>query len=179
LHCAVTIEIDEDPSNSDFSAELGSDIIRAIAWQEWAGMPTARWNHYDANGQPIVHGSDWGVMQINKSSWENWFGNSGNNPSGYTVAKWNVMAWNWKTNVTNGTYIHQTYMHAKQTDTQKTWPDTSDDNSTPNREDLATYGYHYGEGDMRAITSESWSTTVEIDTYTQNVRTYKSTKPWL
>jgi len=33
----ITIEIDDDPSNSDFSTELGSDIIRAMAWKEWAG----------------------------------------------------------------------------------------------------------------------------------------------
>lgn len=174
----VTIKVDEDPSNADFSAQLGSDIMRAIAWQEWAGLPTAKWNHYDSNGQPLVHGADWGIMQINKPVWEWWFETSGHSPSGYTVAKWNKIAWNWKINIADGKYIHQTYMHSKQTATQKTWPATGTSKGTPNREDLATYGYHHGEGRMRLVTAANWSTTVETDTYTQNVRTYKENKPW-
>jgi len=60
----------------------------------------------------VFNDSDWGVMQINKPTWENWFKTSGNSPSGYTVAKWNEMAWNWKTNIANATYIHSTYMGA-------------------------------------------------------------------
>lgn len=174
----VTIRVDEDPSNADFSAQLGSDIMRAIAWQEWAGLPTARWNHYDSNGQPLVHGADWGIMQINKPVWEWWFETSGHSPSGYTVAKWNKIAWNWKINIDNGAYIHQTYMHSKQTNTQKTWPNTAELAITPNREDLATYGYTHGENVMRLVTSDTWIKDVVGDTYTQNVRTYKAIKPW-
>jgi len=174
----ITIRMDEDPSNADFSSQLGLDIIRALAWKEGAvGYPG--WSHYDGNGQPRQSGGDWGIIQINKQSWENWFNSSGNTPSGYTVAKWNVMAWNWKTHIVNGKYIHQTYMHEKQTSTQKTWPETAVDKNTPNREDLATYGYHNGEGPMRSATSGSWVDDVVGSDYTQDVRTYKSSQPWL
>ncbi len=52
------ILIDSDPSNAEFSTRLGTDRIRAVAWQEYAGSRDARhcnnppntynprWNHY-------------------------------------------------------------------------------------------------------------------------------------
>jgi len=177
----VRIRVDEDPSNTDFSGELESDIIRALAWQEGQGFPTwTRWNHYDGNGQPLINGvGATGIMNIRKVVWEPHFASSSSYPSGYTVAKWNEMAWNWKINITNGSYIHQTYMHAKQTATQKTWPATSPNPSTPNREDLASYGYLYGESPMKAIeTIEDWSETILTSTHVQNIRQYKTIRPW-
>jgi hypothetical protein len=187
----VSIRIDADPSNpgnsndnSDFITELGSDIIRALAWQEGAGSTgTPHWdklNHYNTDtGQPLVNDAGaWGIMNIRKGVWESWFNTSGHTPSGYTVVKWNVIAWNWKTNIANGIYIHQTYMYDKQTTTQKTWTNTSADPATPNREDLASYGYFMSEATMQAVTSATWSSTVQSSTHVQNIRTFKSSKPW-
>jgi hypothetical protein len=116
-------------------------------------------------------------MNIRKVVWGPWFETPGNTPAGYTVVKWNVMAWNWKTHIANGIYIHQTYMYAKQQDYQKAWPNTADSINTPNREDLASYGYLHNEQSMRTITSDNWNDKID-ETHIQNIRTYKSTKPW-
>ncbi len=177
----VSIRMDEDPSNADFSAQLGSDIIRALAWQEGQGYLTwPRWNHYNnETGQPLVNAiGAWGIMNIRKGVWGVWFETQGNTPTGYTVAKWNVMAWNWKVHIANGIYIHQTYMHAKQQDYQKAWPNTAEDAHTPNREDLASYGYLWNEQTMRKVTAANWDERIVESIHVQNIRTYKSTKPW-
>ena len=173
----------EDPSNEEFSIQLGLDIMRALAWQEGAGWPaSARWNHYDGDGQPLVNEvGAWGIMNVRKGVWATWFAREYDpayKPHGYTVCEWNEMAWNWKTNIANGKYIHQTYMYEKQNATQKTWPNTAVDPSTPNREDLASYGYLWNETLMQAVTSETWTAIIEADTHTQNIRGYKASKPW-
>lgn len=120
-------------------------------------------------------------MNVRKAVWETWLAREYHEdykPHGYTVCKWNKMAWNWKTNIANGKYIHQTYMYDRQTSTQKTWPNTAADASTPNREDLASYGYLHNEAAMQDVTSANWDPEVTTDTHTQKIREYKSSKPW-
>jgi hypothetical protein len=176
------ISIDDDPSNSLFSAEMRADIIRALAWQEGKGyLQWPRWNHYDENtGQPLVnYAGAWGVMNIVRAAgWGNWFETPGRTPAGYITARWDEVAWNWRTNIANGAYIHQAYMHDKQSAGQKTWPAASASSSTPNREDLASYGYLFGEVRMRQVTESNWSSTVQVDIHSQNIRRYKAEKPW-
>jgi len=72
-------------------------------------------------------------------------------------------------------------MPVKMTAAQQIWTATAGANTTPNRQDLASYGYNHGVGAMRNITSASWATDIVQDTtYTQSVRDliHSATPPW-
>lgn len=148
------ILIDADPSNAEFSVRLGTDRIRAVAWQEYAGSADSanhcdlppnvfnpQWNHYwdmrisarDTCRDSLMPcenrtGFDTGIMQIYRKgvgwSWESHFERSGSKPSGYTRVKWDSLAWSWKICIDNGRYIHDTYMPKKFTLVQKRFPDS-------------------------------------------------------
>ena len=157
-----------------YSDALGKDIIRAVAWQE------STWHNYNSNGEPRkASGTEdsWGIMQVNRPSWETHFNNPNRAPSGYYVVRWNYMAWDWTINIHNGKYIHQTYLYYWMTDEQKGWPETSSDINNPNKEDLATYGYNRGVGNMRSITRGTWNN-VATWPYVISVRDHKENKPW-
>lgn len=87
--CWEIIHIDaitrgKNPSRAAVGAELGDDILRAIAWQE------SRWQQFDPSGRPLVNRNgngtaDWGIMQINQAS--------------------NYLHWDWKANVARGRQI--------------------------------------------------------------------------
>ena len=211
------ILIDEDPTNAMFSAGLETDQSRAIAWQEYAGWGdpihchnpyNPRWNHYwddRINGADTCRDSktpcenasdtlakDTGIMQIFRTTWENTFlGISGVNhyPAVRIYAKWDSVAWNWKTNIADGRWIFEEAMPHVMTAQQQQFPDScsfADCDSVPdtaNQEDLANYGYHAGEGNMRRITSQKlWngyinnppdSSEIERANYIKWVRRYK------
>lgn len=176
------IVIDEDPSDSDFIAELGSDRIRAIAWQEHAGGCTygihhhtyPQYNHYwqDSTRTPCengaINGYDTGIMQIVRvgigwPGWEPHFESDKSDPPGYTQAKWDSLAWSWKICIANGKYIYDTHDTSFYTDEQTGFEDSckySDCGSfpgKPNKEDLKAYGYHSGTRAMRSITASNWN----------------------
>lgn len=165
-----------NPSLSAVGEVLSSTAAKAIAWQE------SHWKQFDTSGQPLIGSSgDTGMMQVVPASgWENWFSVSGRTPPGYTVCSWSDMKWNWQTNVHNGKYILETYLPAKMTSTQKNWQATSSSSSTPNREDLAIYGYNKGEGKMGEVTAANWVDKVANDPYVQSVRAliHSTTPPW-
>lgn len=165
-----------NPPLSTIGARLSSVRAKAIAWQE------SNWKQFNTSGQPLKGSSnDTGIMQVVPGvGWQTWFSVSGRTPAGYTVCPWSDMEWNWQTNVDNGKYILETYMPAKMTSTQKSWPATSSSSSTPNQEDLAIYGYNHGDPAMRAVDSDNWASTVANDSYVQSVRAliHSATPPW-
>lgn len=53
-----------NPTASELSAALGSDVFRALCWME------SRWRQFDASGKPMCNvnsneSADWGCMQVN------------------------------------------------------------------------------------------------------------------
>jgi hypothetical protein len=202
------ILIDSDPSNADFSDSLHSDIIRAIAWIEYAGSNdtthchhpyNSRWNNY---WDDVISGHDTcseiklpcentistasGTMQMLRSVWEDAFNGINHRPLGYYRCSWDTLEWNWKINIFNGKYIIFRDYPSRLTGAQKKWDSVctqcSESDSIPrypNREDLVTYGYRLGSGNMRNVTADNWKTTVQIDTiYVQPVRSAKHRRPW-
>jgi hypothetical protein len=199
------IKIDSDPSNAEFIAELGSDRIRAIAWQEAAGTLSygihqrtfSQYNHYwdDTTRVPCENGSgyDTGIMQIYRHpDWEPWFRRSGNPPAGYIVTRWDSLAWNWKVCIANGKYICNTYMPYMFKAQQRLFPDScslADCDTFPthkNKEDLKTFGYHRGDPFMKKIVDDdTWKQYIAVKTdppewadYVQKVRKYYYRKSW-
>ena len=137
-------------------------------------------------------GLDTGIMQIYRSTWENTFDTTGHHtdyPYTFIIGNWDSLAWNWKINIDNGKWIFQEAMPHKFTKSQKEYPDScsyANCDSVPdiaNKEDLANYGYHAGEFNMRRITSQDlWkdyintpTDTLEIEraNYIKMVRRYK------
>jgi len=145
------ILIDHDPSNAELSAKLGTDRIRAVAWQEYAGSQddshchnpyNPRWNHYwddrihDGDTCRDTHtpcendtGWDTGIMQIYRrykksAGWEGFFKSANSTPTGYVRVTWDSLAWNWKICIDNGKYIHDIYMLAKLDSIQEEFPDS-------------------------------------------------------
>ena len=169
----VDILIDEDPSNGDFAAELGSDIMCALAWQEgcgWSVNYNYKYNHYESNipgTTPRVNSAGcWGIMNISKHWWESFFD-----------IGWNEIAWNWKTNIECGKNIYNHY-YGLQTTEQKGWPETSSDINVPNRQDLTCYGYSRGNGPMSTVTTSNWHDRVAGEPDIINIHEYLIDKPW-
>jgi len=124
------ILVDRDPLNQAFIDSLGSDIIRAIAWVEWAGSNdhnhcdnpyNPRYNNYwddvIANGDTCretklpcenIASTAAGTMQMIRTVWQTAFSGPDYIPGGYYRASWDSIAWNWNINVFNGKYIYWT-----------------------------------------------------------------------
>jgi hypothetical protein len=124
------ITVDQDPVNDMFYDSLGSDIIRAIAWVEYAGSNDAThcddhynppWNNY---WDDVITGTDTcfetkypceniistatGTMQMIRTVWEPAFTRPDYVPTGYYRVSWDSLAWNWALNVFNGKFIYWT-----------------------------------------------------------------------
>jgi hypothetical protein len=209
------IMVDQDPLNQSFIDSLASDIIRAIAWVEYAGSNdhshcddpyNAQWNNYwdtfvGSQGDTCLDtrfpcenrwGLDTGIMQLYRTTWETVFDSSGHQgeyPQTFTVCRWDSLAWNWQLNIDNGSWIMTDAMPHKMTRSQKMFPDScsfADCDSVPtqpNKEDLSTYGFHAGEGNMRRLIDEvTWNTYIfnpptpldaDYADYVKLVRRYK------
>ena len=202
------ILVDQDPSNNEFSDSLELDIMRAIAWNEYAGSEDERhcsepynpqWNNYwdhVITGQDTcfetlypcenIRSSATGTMQMLRSVWARVFDGSseGLEPDGYFISTWDSLAWNWKINVFNGKYIHQVSLFSHFRPEQAEWdslyfPSNDYTPNTPNQEDLATYGYKEGATKMRYVKNEEiWKDSVMTFPYIVGVRRWKDTRPW-
>jgi hypothetical protein len=185
MRATKLIIVDEDPPNSFFSDSLQHDIIRAIAWVEYAGSNDAthcdghynpRWNNY---WDDVIMEEDTcietkypcenigstatGTMQIIRTVWEPAFNRPDYFPGGYIQASWDSLTWSWAINVFNGRFIYFVDNFTRMTREQRDWDSVCvlcDPADTiplyPNKEDLSTYGYHEGASAMRQITSENW-----------------------
>jgi hypothetical protein len=168
------ILIDKDPANALFLDSLQYDIIKAIAWQEYAGYLdpihchnpnyNPRYNNYwddRINGSDTCYdthtpcentaGTATGTMQIERTQFYKVFAGLVVVPSGYSRCLWDSLAWNWKINIHNGKYIFSPYNRYYMNGDQKTWDSVcvscnpSDPVPRfPNREDLSSYGYNQG-----------------------------------
>jgi hypothetical protein len=186
MQATKLIIVDQDPPNDLFYDSLGTDIIRAIAWVEYAGSNDTthcdgnyneQWNNYWDHvivGQDTCYETKFpceniastatGTMQmIRYKLWEPAFGRPDYFPPGYFQVSWDSLAWSWKINVFNGKFIYFIDNFARMTPEQKTWPlvcelcDPADSVPLyPNQEDLSTYGYHEGANAMRQINSDNW-----------------------
>ena len=105
-----------NPTKEEFSQEMGDDLIRAIAWQEWANSvcnPTdfLRWAHYcpkkpEFENQYYVisnKSGDFGVMQINQYWWKDFFNNPKNKSGDHIGWDWTIR--DWRENIKDGIYI--------------------------------------------------------------------------
>jgi len=125
------ILIDRDPSNALFLDSLHYDIIKAIAWVEYAGSNDTIRHCHEANRQNPRYNNYWdvfissqgdtcadslmpcentissatGTMQITRRWWQDAFRGITHTPQGYYRAGWDSLAWSWKINVFNGRYI--------------------------------------------------------------------------
>jgi hypothetical protein len=201
------IIVDRDPPNSNFSDSLELDIMRAIAWKEYAGSEDERhceghynpqWNNYwddVITGQDTcfetlypcenISSSATGTMQIVRYWWENVFLGIDDTPlpDTYFLCSWDSLAWNWGINIYNGRYIIHDVNFEKMTDEQDDWdslyfPSNDYTPDEANREDLSSYGYYEGWPTMRFVTKENWGERVEDHDYVVNVRRFKDQKPW-
>ena len=165
-----------------------------------------RWNHYwdtfvSSQGDTCFDtrypcenaiGTDTGIMQIFRTVWETVFDSSahqGEYPQTFTVCRWDSLAWNWQLNIDNASWIMTDAMPHKMTQSQQLFPDSckfADCDSVPtkpNKEDLSTYGFHAGEGNMRRLIDETtWNTYIfnpptlldaDYADYVKLVRRYK------
>jgi len=175
-----------NPSKNEFSIEMGQDLVRAIAWQEWANSAcnasdSLRWAHYCRTSKftetdyVIANPSgDFGVMQINKYTWEKYFNNPQKRAGDYTGWDWTIR--DWRENIRDARHIVYKIMMLGQTEQQKLWPEVE-------REYLAAYGYHRGEGPMKAVLTPDL---LKSHYYTgdgqgnnpKGVIYYYNTKPW-
>ena len=105
-----------NPSKNEFSIEMGQDLVRAIAWQEWANSAcnasdSLRWAHYcpqnpDFKDQYHVisnSSGDFGVMQINRYYWKDFFNNPKNKSGNHTGWDWTQN--DWRENIRDGKAI--------------------------------------------------------------------------
>jgi hypothetical protein len=129
------ILIDRDPPNAAFLDSLHYDIIKAIAWVEYAGSSDQRHCHEHRQGGVYYNpqyndywddfinslgvrcrdtktpcentqSSATGTMQMLRFYWAPAFRRADYIPPGYYRAEWDSLAWNWKINVFNGNYIY-------------------------------------------------------------------------
>ncbi len=175
------ILVDSDPLNQPFIDSLGSDIIRAIAWVEWAGSNdhshcdnpyNPRYNNYWDN---VISGQDTcfetkhpceniestatGTMQMVRTVWQDAFSGPQYIPGGYYQASWDSIAWNWNINIFNGKYIYWTdnfFRINLLINPQRNWdslylPESDYTPDLRNKEDLSVYGYKLGTTKMMAI----------------------------
>ena len=86
-----------NPSKSETSSYLATDIIRAIAWLEsnWT------WSQFDSNKMPINESGDYGIMRINWYSWNSDF-------------DWRNVGWNWMSDIDAGKSIYNGYLSKAQ-----------------------------------------------------------------
>jgi hypothetical protein len=141
-----------NPRPGDLHAALGTDMLRAICWNE------SRWRNFGSNGKPIKHANtngtaDWGLMQINQASLE--------------------QQWNWKFNVARGVEIlsekdkaARAYLARHPTDVTTEMIE----NETIQRYNGGAY-YHWN-----AKTSV-WDARPP-NNYVSNIRAYMASKPW-
>lgn len=145
------ILVDKDPANSLFLDSLQYDIIKALAWQEYAGSNDTHhcnehlpdgyhynkhyndyWDYFiDSHGDTCydtrtpcenIGSTATGTMQMQRSSFEKVFlGNISGIPSTYIRCSWDSLAWNWKMNISNGKYVFFPYNKYYMTLTQRTW----------------------------------------------------------
>ncbi len=194
------IKIDEDPSNAEFVAELGTDIMRAIAWTEGACTETygvhhviyPKYNNYwsDNTKCPCENRTSTatGTMQMLRKTWERTFNGSKYNPTaGFDTCRWDSLSWNWKINIFNGNFIYfkDNFYYINDDPEQSNWDslctecEESDSTSKhPNKEDLAVYGYTWGAPAMGKVDTLNWDTKVKNDVYVKRVRGNKHAKPW-
>ena len=151
-----------NPTQQEFIDMMGinteyRDIIRAIAWQEFASsICDSDANHYAhycndqkfiTSNQVIFNASnDWGVMQINQY----WFKDIFNNPkthSGDHIG-WDWTVRDWRENIKDAVTIF-TDRYNEETEAQQLW-------SVGDRLFLAAYGYHMGGGRMKNVTDPSY-----------------------
>ncbi len=205
------ILIDRDPSNALFLDSLEHDIIKAIAWQEYAGSNDFRRCHnpqynprYNNYWDDRITGADtcrdrktpceniWssatGTMQMLRYTWQSAFNSPNYIPQGYYRAKWDSLAWNWKINVFNGKFIYfkDNFFRLNNNEEQREWDSTctcaSSDTipESPNKEDLAVYGYTYGFYGQDSLTANNWKDVMESAAgyYVRAVRRFKDDQPW-
>ena len=200
------ILIDSDPPNSLFINNLVRDRIRGIAWNEWAGYEAypphehgyPQLNHYWPDTRDPCEnagGKDTGIMQIVRSgavNWETWFGTPGRTPGDYISGPWDSLTWDWTINIFNGKYIHDSYNSRliEKDAIQRTFPESCSYSQcgicplSKNKEDLRTYGYHWGESRMSEVkTDNDWYRLIADPQstwgkYVRDVRRYTYEKPW-
>jgi len=200
------ILVDRDPLNQAFIDSLGSDIIRAIAWVEWAGSNdhnhcdnpyNPRYNNYwddvIANGDTCretklpcenIASTATGTMQMLRGTWDTLFtGQMPQEPEGYTRCNWDSLAWNWKINIHNGKYVFFVNNPAHMQLYQQAWDSVctlcNEADSLPlytNREDLSSYGYKEGASKMRKVTSVNWLDTMKNPKGGKYVRDVRGSK---
>jgi hypothetical protein len=126
------ILIDRDPANSMFLDSLRYDIIKAIAWVEYAGSNDTIRHCHERNRQNLRYNDYWdifitshgdtcvdslqpcenrlstatGTMQMLRTVWASAFAKTNYIPSSYYRCIWDSLAWSWKINVFNGRYIY-------------------------------------------------------------------------
>jgi len=178
------ILIDSDPANTSFLDSLRHDIIKAIAWVEYAGSNDVAHCHnpynprYNNYWDIRISGSDTcpdtrmpcenrlstatGTMQMMRTTWEKAFEKPDYEPSGYFRAHWDSLAWSWKINIVNGKFIYFTdnfYHINKSTNPQRNWdslylPQTDYTPDSTNKEDISVYGYYVGATRMKKINTQ-------------------------
>jgi hypothetical protein len=128
-------------------------------------------------------------MQVVRSQWERFFNGSyidNAYPGNWIMCKWDSLAWNWQINLHNGLWWLDSALVSRMIfGDQSEWPDSCSFTDcdtvpdTPNKEDLANYGYHSGEPHMNDIkTADVWRTNItesndEYAKYCKNVRKWK------
>jgi len=194
--------IDADPTNSLFRDYFLRDRIRAVAWNEGAGIDPYpphehgynRWNHYWPDTQTPCENrrsTATGIMQMLRRWWWEYFEGSPHFPdTGYTKVTWDSLGWNWRICIRNGKFIHDVYYANRYKPEQKLFPDScsyGDCGLSPkkkNKEDLRTYAYTTNLDMMQAIqTDTDWNRKIRDATtreaiYVKDVRRYTYEKPW-
>lgn len=198
--------INSDPPNNILLDSLQYDIIKAIAWVEYAGSNDIahchnpyhpRYNNYwddVINGADTCHDTHYpcenrittatGTMQMLRRTWERLFsGAMPYEPHGYTTCGWDSLAWNWKINISGGKYIYFVNNFFHMTKDQKTWDslcvNCNEADSLPpkpNKEDLSVYGYKWGSRLMREVTKDNWKDTMSDPRFGKYVRDVRGSK---
>ncbi len=143
------ILIDSDPSNQMFLDSLQYDIVKTIAYYEWAGSSDSRhcddpynsqynnyWDNVIDEGDTCIetrfpcenrYSTATGTMQMLRGTREKLFNGSfvgGGDTTGFIGCSWDCLAWNWKINVFNGKWVYITDMFHyinKDTNPQRNW----------------------------------------------------------
>jgi hypothetical protein len=143
------ILIDKDPANTAFLTSLSDNVIKAIAWVEYAGSNDAAHHchnpynpQYNSYWEPVITPGDTcidsltpcesristatGIMQMLRGTWERAFRRRDYIPQGYYQCIWDSLAWDWRVNIQNGRFIYFTdnFYRINNNPAQRTWDST-------------------------------------------------------